>query len=249
MAMFPNATKGYMPYVNGKSAPGLVKNKRSKPHVNGGKLHHKSENRRHMLSGTQKIYQVTLKDKKGQTYKCIVKADGTKSLPELCESKLKLASTHLSMPNLGYSSPSKQRKILAEKLEAINSIPEDENFSTSLDLRNCGKKEGIFSAFIRIIKEKMGKSDKEDSRKHTKPHGKSKRKPRDLNQRKRQRTVSAMSNLDPIEESPNEHEYEAGDDDNDSYTHFSSSYSSDTDSSSVASSVSCTIEAVDAKGS
>jgi len=245
MAMFPNAIKGSMPYLNGKQTGQLKNSRRSKPHVNGGKVHLKSENRRHMLSATQKIYQVTLKNKKGQTYKCIVKADGTKSLPELCESKLKLSSTHMSMPNLGYSSPSKQRKILAEKLEAINSVAEDgENFSTSLDLRNCGKKEGIFSAFIRIIKEKMGKSDKDVPKKASKPHGKSKRKPRDLSQRKRQRTVSAMSNLDPIEESPNEHEYE-GDEDNDSYTHFSIGGSSDTDSSSVASSVSCTIEALD----
>lgn len=246
MAMFPNATRGYMPFVHGKSTT-ASKNKRSKLHVNGGKLH-KSENRKPAPgAGFQKMYQITLKDKKGQTYKCIVKTDGTKSLPELCQASLGNMATHSSMPNIGYSSPSKQRKILNEKVDALNSLSDGgESFSTSLDLRSCGKKEGLFSAFIRFIKEKTGKSEKAPTKncKH-KSNGKSKRKPRDLTQRKRQRTVSAMSNLDPIEESPNEHEYE-NDDDADSYTHYSSSCTSDSDSSSVASSISCNIEPVEA---
>lgn len=237
MAMFPNATHGYMPFVNGK-------NKRSKLHVNGDKLH-KATGRKHAtLSATQKMYQITLKDKKGNTYKCIVKADGTKSLPELCQSNLRAATAHKSMPDITVNSPSKQRQVLSEKLDALNSITESgENFSTSLDLRNCGKKEGLLSAFIRFIKEKTSKNDKnvqKDSK--GKSNGKSKRKPRDLSQRKRQRTVSAMSNLDPIEESPNEHEYEDYSDDNDSYTHYSSSFSSDCES--VSSQMSCSIEPV-----
>lgn len=237
MAMFPNATHGYMPFVSGK-------NKRSKLHVNGGKLH-KADTRKHAaLSATQKMYQITLKDKKGKTYKCIVKTDGTKSLPELCQSKLNVATAHKSMPDITVNSPSKQRQVLAEKLDALNSISESgESFSTSLDLRNCGKKEGLLSAFIRFIKEKTGKNEKSAQKESkTKTHGKSKRKPRDLSQRKRQRTVSAMSNLDPIEESPNEHEYEEYSDDNDSYTHYSSSCPSDSDS--VSSQISCNIEQV-----
>lgn len=247
MAMFPNASRGYMPFVQGKSTVAAKSSKRSKTHVNGGKLH-KVENRKHAsASGFQKVYQITLKDKKGQTYKCIVKTDGTKSLPELCEARLGQMAAHSSMPNIhAESSPAKQRRVLAEKMEALNSDSCD-SFSTSLDLRNCGKKEGFFSAFIRFIKEKTGKSDSKDSSKPSKKtsgksNGKSKRKPRDLTQRKRQRTVSAMSNLDPIEESPNEHEYE-GDDDNDSYTHFDSSSGTESDVSSMASSnISCNIE-------
>ena len=237
MAMFPNATKGYMPFVHGKN-PTTTKNKRSKHHVNGGKLH-KSENK---LSGTMKMYQITVKDKKGNTYKYIVKADGTKSLPDLCESRLNnIVATHRSMPNIGtaVNSPSKQRQILAEKVDALNSYNESgESFTTSLDLRECGKKEGLFSAFIRFLKERTGKSESSKSKSRKSKPGKSKRKPRDVSQRKRQRTVSAMSNLDPIQESPNEHEYE-DDEDADSYIHYSSSIDSDT--SSVASSVSSNI--------
>lgn len=238
MAMFPNATHGYMPFVSGK-------NKRSKLHVNGGKLHKSDTRKQASLSVSQKMYQITLKDKKGNTYKCIVKTDGTKSLPELCQSKLNVSTPHKSMPDItAVNSPSKQRQVLAEKLDALNSISEGgESFSTSLDLRNCGKKEGLLSAFIRFIKEKTGKNEKAAQKESkSKSNGKSKRKPRDLTQRKRQRTVSAMSNLDPIEESPNEHEYEDFSDDNDSYTHYSSSCPSDCDS--VSSHISCNIEPV-----
>ena len=241
MAMFPIATKGYMPFVHGKNTT-TAKNKRSKHHVNGGKLH-KSENK---LSGTMKMYQITVKDKKGNTYKYVVKADATKSLPELCETRLnKIVTTHHSMPDIGTAatnSPSRQRQVLADKIDALNSYNgSEENFSTSLDLRECGKKEGLFSAFIRFIKERTGKSDNTKSSKNRKSKpGKSKRKPKDVSQRKRQRTVSAMSNLDPIQESPNEHDYE-DDDDADSYLHYSSSMS-DSDSSSVASSLSYGLE-------
>lgn len=243
--MFPNATHGYMPFVNGKQG----KNKRSKIHVNGGKLH-KGENRKPAtVLHSQKMYQITLKDKNGVTYKCIVKADGTKSLPELCEKKLNIITAHRSLPDISaLRSPEKQRQILSEKLDALNSVSKsEENFSTSLDLRNCGKKESIFRAFIRFIKEKTGKSEKDDvdggitvKPKHMKSNGKSKRKPKETAQRKRQRTVSAMSNLDPIEELPNEHDYE--EDDNESYTHFSSGCPSDCDS--ISSQLSCNIEQV-----
>ena len=242
MAMFPNATHGYMPFVHGKSNG---KNKRSKIHVNGGKLQ-RGENRKHVsmnnLVNTQKMYQITLKDKSGRTYKCVVKADSVKSLPELCEKQLNMVSTHRSLPDISsLTAPDKQRLALSEKLDALNMMSKsEENFSTSLDLKNCGKKEGLFRTFIRFIKEKTGKHEKDNtkdksvSKSHThcskqqKSTGKSKRKNREQAQRKRQRTVSAMSNLDPIAEAINEQEYE--EDDNESYSHFSSECSSDSDS-------------------
>lgn len=256
MAMFPNAAHGVMPFVNGANG----KHKRSKTHVNGGKLHKVSENRKQTtFSQTQKIYQVTLRDRKGHTYKCLVKADGTLSLPDLTQSNIVPKLVHKSLPDLtAMNSPSKQRRILDEKLQALNSSLEDEseNFSTSLDLRDCGKKEGIFGSILRFIKQKTSssksaekkpkdstKSSSKSSSKST--GGKSKRKPKDLEQRKRQRTVSAMSNLDPIEESPNEAEYEDIPDDNDSYSHFSSGYPSDSDS--LSSQISCNIIAIEAQ--
>lgn len=253
MAMFPNATHGYMPFVHDK--PNGKNNKRSKIHVNGGKLN-KGEIRKHAAMSTNsissdKMYQLTLKDKNGRTYRCIVKGDSIKSLPDLCEKQLNVvAAANRSLPDISaLSSPEKQRQALSEKLDALNMMSKsEENFSTSLDLRNCGKKEGIFRAFFRFIKEKTTKHEKANSKdtkvptngsKH-KSNGKSKRKNREPAQRKRQRTVSAMSNLDPIEEAINEHEYE--EDDNDSYTHYSSSSEYSSDNDSVSSQMSCTIE-------
>lgn len=246
MAMFPNATHGYMPFLQGDKKT----SKRSKPHVNGGKLH-KVDTKRAVQTATQKMYQITLKDRKGNTYKCVVKADAaslTKSLPTLCPTSKFDPRTLKSTSDLTkLDSPSKQRQVLSEKLDALNSIADSgENFSTSLDLRNCGKKEGILGALIRFFKPKATEKSSKESKKDfkSKSNGKSKRKPREVTQRKRQRTVSAMSNLDPIEESLNEHEYEDFSDDNDSYTHYSSSYSSDCDS--VKSQMAGSIESVDA---
>jgi len=251
MAMFPNAAHGYMPFVHGAG-----KTKRTKNHVNGGKLHKHTENRKLSNStNMQKLYQITLRDKKGNVYKCIVPC--TTSLPELTEPTLNAQSLHRSLPDMT-SSPSKQRRILDEKLDALNSSADvSENFSTSLDLRNCGKKEGIFSALVRFIKEKTGNKDKrggsESKTKDVKSksnakltNGKSKRKPKDLSQRKRQRTVSAMSNLDPIDECLNEAEFEdVPTDDNESYSHFSSGYPSDNDS--ITSQISCNVIAIEAQ--
>jgi hypothetical protein len=147
-----------------------------------------------------KTYLVTLRDKSGATYTYTVRTDGTKSMPVLCDSKVTLGAT-ASLPNLGLTSPIQKMLYSRDDLDV-----KDE------------KKGGIFSSFFRFIKEKTGKSK----------GGKSKRKPKTLEQRKRQRTISAMSNLDPIQESPDEEEYEdCGEEDDDSYTH------SESDSSSV----------------
>lgn len=215
MAMFPNAARGYMPYVQGKQQ--VVKHKRSKI----GAKYPKSENKQ--LNG-QKMYQVTLRDKKGKTYKYIVRTDGSNSLPDLNTAKMNaLHVASSSLPNLGVPSPPQNRRALIAKSDSEVNKESYSSLTTSLDLRECGKKEGLISSFIRFLKQKTG-GKKEKS-------GKSKRKPKDVSQRKRQRTVSAMSNLDPIQESPNEHEYE-GDEDVDSYTHDSCSLSSDSDSDS-----------------
>lgn len=258
--MFPNAAQGYMPFVTGNKLSVPKNRNYSKLHVNNqGTLHQSEvENRQQPRTAKQKMYQITLKDKKGNTYKCVVKTDGTQSLPTLCERSVpELVSTytHRSMPDitLNGNSASQQRLALTEKLQAQNSISESgENFSMSLDLRDCGKKTGFIGAIINFFKPKINKSEiktddtrQEKTAKH-KSNGKSKRKPTDASQRKRQRTVSAMSNLDPIEESPNEHEFENDDEDNDSYRHYGSSCSSDCDS--VSSRITCNIEPVTSGG-
>ncbi|XP_071147630.1 uncharacterized protein [Mytilus edulis] len=180
MAMFPNATKGYMPFVCGHKRQIPVKKQK------------------HDNYKVKKTYQVTLKDKSGKTFTYIVKTDGTKSLPVLCENMMgKLGSTD-SLPNIGLSSPKRK----SFDLKDLRSQVENE------------KKQGLFSTFINFFKDKTGKSSKS---------GKSKRKSKPLEQRKRKRTVSAMSNLDPIQESPDEDAY--ADDDTDSYAHDCSSLS------------------------
>lgn len=251
--MFPNAALGYMPFITGNKLS-TSKNKGAKLAVNSGKLCTREvENRKRLGMATQKMYQITLRDKKGNTYKCVVNADGTQSLPSLCERSVpELISTHThrSMPDitLNGSSASKQRIALTEKLQAMSTISDSgENFSMSLDLRDCGKKPGFIRAIINFFRPKTCKREtKTDTReakasKH-KSNRKSKRKPNDASQRKRRRTISAMSNLDPIEESPNEHEFEKDDEDTDSYGHYSSSCSSDCDSFS--SRITCNSELV-----
>lgn len=175
MAMFPNATKGYMPFVSAQKRQVPVKKQKQDGRI------------------VKKTYQITLKDKHGKTFTYIVKTDGTKSLPNLCENMIgKLGSTD-SLPNIGLNSPKRRSFDL-------------------MDLRNQvenEKKQGLFTSFLNFLKEKTGKSKT----------GKSKRKSKPLEQRKRKRTVSAMSNLDPIQESPDE------DDDADSYAHECSSLS------------------------
>jgi len=193
MAMFPNANKGYMPFVAGQSS-----NKRGCSSRRPTK-HGKNESRHHRLK-SGKTYQVTLKDKNGFTYRYIVKTDGTKSMPVLCDSVISGLGSTDSLPTIGLSSPKR----------VLNS-----SMNLPFDSKDDGeKKEGIFSSLFRFLKEKTGKSK----------GGKSKRKTKPQPQRKRQRTVSAMSNLDPIQESPDEDDY-IDDEDAESYAHDSSSVS------------------------
>uniref|UniRef100_A0A8W8K8U8 Uncharacterized protein n=1 Tax=Magallana gigas TaxID=29159 RepID=A0A8W8K8U8_MAGGI len=94
MAMFPNASRGYMPFVTGqhhKKAIAMAKQKQAKSG--------KSDKKRKM-----KTYLVTLRDKSGATYTYTVRTDGTKSMPVLCDSKVTLGAT-ASLPNLGLTSP------------------------------------------------------------------------------------------------------------------------------------------------
>ncbi|KAK3104983.1 hypothetical protein FSP39_014661 [Pinctada imbricata] len=203
MAMFPNATNGYMPFVSGQNVKKGVPAKKHGKSVKGDK-------RRKGI----KTYQVTLRDRSGKTYTYIVRSDATKSMPVLCNTLANNIGCTTSLPNLGLTSPVKKMLYSRDDLDCK-------------DDRDNDKKEGIFSAFFRFLREKTGKSK----------GGKSKRKPKPQLQRKRQRTISAMSNLDPIQESPDEDDYIDEDDDedvddNDSYTHESSSLSSESEPNS-----------------
>lgn len=186
--MFPNATRGYMPFVSGnENAANKSPKKIKKP--------------------KKKTYQVTLRDKNGFIYTYLIKTDGTQSLPELLDSKIsgtsRGANRTRSLPNIGMRSPTRIQRNINREREEDN---EDD------------KKGGLLSSFIRFLKQKTGKG------------GKSKRKAKPMAQRKRIRTVSAMSNLDPIQESPEEDNDDDNNDD-DSYTHSDSSCDSASEAS------------------
>ncbi|ESO91329.1 hypothetical protein LOTGIDRAFT_228790 [Lottia gigantea] len=185
MAMYPNATKGYMPFV---SAP-------VKRHQ--GKRTKSEMTTKSKTSADTKTYKVTLRDRNGYTYTYIIQADGTKSLPVLCESKI-------SGPGQGKSLPDIARECVNRHRVRTLSAPCS---TSSGDGQDSEKKEkGIFNTLLQFLRKKTAS-------------GKSKRKPKPVVQKKRQRTISAMSNLDPIQESPEEDNL----DDDDSYTHDSSS--------------------------
>ncbi|CAI9730854.1 Hypothetical predicted protein [Octopus vulgaris] len=197
--MFPNATRGYMPFVSNQNKGRNNKN---------GKLNEEFK----LQPG--KAYQVTLKDRHGFTYSYIVKADGSKSLPVLCDSKMygrRCGPMSTSMPNMD-----------AKQIPGCNR-KSDKSGSDRTDSSINGAK-GILTSIMRFLSSK------------TKTKAKSKRKPKSLPQRcKRQRTISAMSNLDPIQESPDENDErhlgeEEEEDDNDSYLHDSCSSTPESDS-------------------
>ena len=192
--MFPMSSKGYMPYLQGQN--GEITHKRP----TGVRYTAKHGKREHKKLKAGKTYQVTLRDKAGRTYTYIMKTDGSKSIPSLCDSVVNGLKSTDSLQTIGLNTSPKR---------SLNS-----SMNLPLDSQEDGKK-GIFRTILKFLKEKTG--------------GKSKRKPKtEQPMRKRRRTVSAMSNLDPIQEYPEEEEYE--DDDNESYSHFSSCSSSDTDS-------------------
>lgn len=208
--MYPNATHGYMPFV--KPAHKRQAAKRSKADKDSAKKG---------ADGT-KTYKVTMRDRRGFTYTYIIQADATKSVPVLCESRVTAPANSAllsnSLPNMRGSarfpvsaSPSRSCASLAEGKDDLTKVDE-------------GEKKGLFNSLLQYIKKK---TSSKSSKTAAGSGSKSKRKAKPLPQRKRQRTVSAMSNLDPIQESPEEDNV----DDTDSYSHDSVSEDvSDSDS-------------------
>lgn len=202
MAMYPNATHGYMPFVK----PAHKRQAAKKTKVD------KADTLK-SKSGDMKTYKVTLKDRSGFTYTYIIQANtATNSTPILCESRVAAPkSLSSSLPNM--KSPSM-------------ASPESRRHSSCLGLAQAqddltkvedGQKKGIFNSIINFIKRRT--SSKTATAKQTATNTKSKRKPKPVFPKKRQRTISAMSNLDPIQESPEEDEDDNSD--TDSYSHDS----------------------------
>lgn len=187
--MFPNATRGYMPFVSDRKISAKNQKHRS------GK-----ENRR---PGAIKAYKVTLKDAQGNIYTYIIQADQTKSLPSLCCSKLN-PELPLVLEKPSHSLPDIHSQALAKIAESRNNVSSELKFDLT-DADKSEKKHGLFASILRFLS--------------IKTKTKSKRKPNPLPHRKRQRYSSNISNLDPIQESPDEDEDDYEDDnDNDSYT-------------------------------
>ena len=210
MAMYPNATHGYMPFV--KPAHKRQAAKRSKPE--------KDSVRNKAADGT-KTYKVTMRDRRGFTYTYIIQADASKSLPVLCESRVTAPN---ASPLLSNSLPNMRRSarfpVSAPESRSCASLADGKEDLTKVD---GGEKKGLFNSLLQYIKKK---TSSKSSTKTANSTSKSKRKVKPLPQRKRQRTVSAMSNLDPIQESPEEDNL----DDTDSYSHDSVTSSSESES-------------------
>lgn len=213
MAMYPNATHGYMPFV--KPAHKRQAAKRSKQ---------EKDSVRSKGGEGSKTYKVTMRDRRGFTYTYIIQADASKSLPVLCESRV---TAPAASPLLSNSLPNMRRSarfpVAAPESRSCASLADGKEDLTKMD---DGEKKGLFNSLLQYIKKKT--SSKSSSKASTSGCSapKSKRKVKPLPQRKRQRTVSAMSNLDPIQESPEEDNL----DDTDSYSHDSVTSSSDSDS-------------------
>lgn len=179
--MFPNATRGYMPYVSDRR------------HTRRPGSSRRSSSCRDSDRSKKKAYQVTLRDKHGFTYTYIIKSDGTKSSPVLCDSSIAASRSNVSSSLPDFNA---RKGSLTSLNSSSCSLGSQGNDSVDGD-----KKQGLIATIIRFLSKKA------------KP--KSKRKPsvpeETAVKRKRQRTISAMSNLDPIQESPDE------DEDSDSY--------------------------------
>ncbi|KAK0065152.1 hypothetical protein BgiMline_030130 [Biomphalaria glabrata] len=203
--MYPNATHGYMPFVKQP----LKRQAAKKTKMDKSEL-------KQTKTSDMKTYKVTLRDRQGFTYTYIIQADpASNTTPILCESKV-AAPKHLStsLPNMKsprISTPESKRHSsclalgLAQAKEDLTKVDD-------------GEKKGIFNSIINFIRKKTSKSSSSAS-KQAAPGLKSKRKTKPMFPKKRQRTISTMSNLDPIQESPEEDD----DEDSDSYTHDSAS--------------------------
>lgn len=203
MAMYPNATHGYMPFVK----PAHKRQAAKKSRVD------RNDNLK-TKSGDMKTYKVTLRDRNGFTYTYIIQADTTsKSAPILCESRVaapkNLSSSLPNMKSPSMSSPESRRH------SSCLGLAQGKEDLTKVD---GGQKKGIFKSIINFIKSRTtSKSAK--AKPQPSVNLKSKRKPKPMFAKKRQRTISTMSNLDPIQESPEEDD----DFDTDSYSHDSGS--------------------------
>lgn len=202
MAMYPNATHGLMPFVKPAHKRQAAKKSR---------MDHKEALK--AKSGDLKTYKVTLRDRNGFTYTYIIQADtSSKSMPVLCESKVAapkyIFSSLPNVPGSTVSSPeSRRHAMLAQGKEDLTKVDD-------------GEKKGLFNSLINFIKKKAGGKSSTSSLSKQQPV-KSKRKTKPMFPKKRQRTISARSNLDPIQESPEEDNDDL--EDSDSYTHDSSS--------------------------
>lgn len=212
--MYPNATHGYMPFVKPAHKRQAAKRSKSEKDLKGKSV------------DATKTYKVTMRDRRGFTYTYIIQADATKSLPVLCESRV-------TAPN-NASAPSTSAALLSNSLPNMRGSARFPVSTSRPESRSCaslaegkedltkvddGEKKGLFNSLLQFIKKRT--SSKSSSKATASIPSKSKRKAKPLPQRKRQRTVSAMSNLDPILESPEEDNVE----DTDSYSHDSTTSS------------------------
>jgi hypothetical protein len=206
MAMYPNATYGYMPFVKPAHKRQAAKKTRGD----------KADTLKAKASD-MKTYKVTLRDRNGFTYTYIIQANTTsKSTPILCESRIaapKPKSLSSSLPNMKSTDFSDTEE--SRRHSSCLSLAQGKEDLTKID---DGEKKGLFNSIINYIKKKTSKSSKSQA-----SALKSKRKTKPMFPKKRQRTISTMSNLDPIQESPEEDD---DDFDTDSYSHDSSDGSS-----------------------
>ena len=211
--MYPNAPNGYMPFV--KPAHKRQAAKRSKAEKDS--LKHKA------AEGT-KTYKVTMRDRRGFTYTYIIQADASKNLPVLCESRVSApaSTSSTSTASLLSSSLPNMRRSVSFPV----SMPETRSCASLADGKEDlskvgdGEKKGLFNSLLQFIKKKTSSKSSRTANAVAKP--KRKVKPLTQTHRKRQRTVSALSNLGTIQESPDEDNL----DDTDSYIHESTNTSS-----------------------
>lgn len=204
MAMYPNATHGYMPFVKpAHKRQAAKKSRMDKADTLKSK------------SSELKTYKVTLRDRNGFTYTYIIQADtSSRSTPILCESSV------AAPRNLSSSLPDMKSRVSSTESRRHSSCLGLAQGQEDLSKLDDGEKKGLFNSIINFIKKKTtSKSSK--SKQSLSAHIKSKRKTKPMFPKKRQRTISTMSNLDPIQESPEEEDDD--DFDTDSYSHDSAS--------------------------
>jgi len=206
--MYPSATYGLMPFVK----PTHKRQAAKKP-----KCEKQKTNKLGSTTSTadMKRYKVTLRDRNGYSYTYIIQADTTSSgsMPTLLGQTVSAPRHIKSMPNVmaASASPETQRHaLLAQGKEDLSKVGD-------------GEKKGLFNSLMNFIRRRTG------TRKSSVPacSVKSKRKMKPMFPKKRQRTISAVSNLDTIQESPEEDDDEYETLDTDSYTHDSSDSTSD----------------------